>query len=55
MNGHNSNSTTTQYLSAYKKLLNNKLNIKISSSANCSPLDETLLISTEIFTNMKIQ
>jgi len=45
MNGHNNNPTTTQYISAYKKLLLNNLNIIISSSANCSPLDETLLIS----------
>lgn len=38
MNGYNNNPTTTQYISAYKKLLLNKLNIIISSSANCSPL-----------------
>lgn len=52
MNGHNNNPTTTQYMSAYKKLLLNNLNIIISSSANCSPLDETLLISAENFTNI---
>lgn len=51
MNGHNNNPTTTQYTSAYKKLLfNNKMNINISSSANCSPLDQTLLISEEYST-----
>jgi len=42
MNGHNNNPTTTQYISAYKKLLLNNLNIIISFSANCFPLDETL-------------
>jgi len=45
MNGHNNNPTTTQYISVYKKLLLNNLNIIISSSANCSLLGETLLIS----------
>jgi len=48
MNGHNNNPTTTQYKSAYKKLLFHKLNIIMSSSANCTPLDQTLLISEEM-------
>lgn len=45
MNGHNNNPTNIQYKSAYKKLLLNKLNVLLSSSANCSLLDNTLLIS----------
>jgi len=48
MNGHNNNPTTTQYKSAYKKLLFHKLNIIMSSSANCTPLDQTLLFSEEM-------
>jgi len=47
MNGFNNNPTSTQYLSAYKKLLSNKLNLVMSSSANCTPQDGTLLLSTE--------
>jgi len=47
MNGFNNNPTSTQYLSTYKKLLSNKLNLVMSSSTNCTPQDGTLLLSTE--------
>lgn len=49
MNGNNNNPTATQYLSAYKKVTVHKLNITIPSSANCNPLDDTELISEEVY------
>lgn len=47
MNGFNNNPTTIQYLSAIRKLLSNRLNVCISSSANCAPLDNTLLVTID--------
>lgn len=47
MGGYNNNPTTTQFKSAYKKILINGLSIAISPSENCLPRDETLLISDE--------
>lgn len=47
MNGNNNNPTTTQFKSAYKKLICNKLSVAVSPYANCTPLDETLLGSDE--------
>lgn len=47
MNGFNNNPTTIQYLSAIQKLLSNRLNVCISSSANCAPLDNTLLVTID--------
>ncbi|KAL1488794.1 hypothetical protein ABEB36_014592 [Hypothenemus hampei] len=55
MTGFNNNPTTTQYQSAYKKLLSNKLNLIISSFANCAPLDNTLLVCEESTNNNQEQ
>jgi len=45
--GNCNNPTTTQFLSSYKKLIANKMTCTISTSANCRPLDNTLLLSSD--------
>jgi len=45
MNGFTNNPTTIQFQSAYKKLLLNNINVTVPLTANCSPQDETLIIS----------
>jgi len=45
MNGFTNNPTTIQFQSAYKKLLLNNINVTVPVTANCSPQDETLIIS----------
>lgn len=47
MNGNCHNPTAIQFLSAYKKLLLHNMNVPVPASANCSPQDNTLLISDE--------
>lgn len=47
MNGNCRNPTAIHFLSAYKKLLLNNMNVSVPPSANCSPQDSTLLISNE--------
>ena len=45
MNGFTNNPTTVQFQSAYKKLLLNNINVAVPASANCSPQDNTLMVS----------
>lgn len=45
MGGFNNNPTTVQFKAAYKKLLMNKTCVIVSSSANCTPQDDTLLLT----------
>lgn len=47
MNGFISNPTTIQFISAYKKLMSNNMNVIAPTSSNCFGQDETLLISDE--------
>lgn len=48
LSGFNNNPTTTQFKSVYKKLLFNRTFVLVSPSANCTPQDETFLISNKI-------
>lgn len=45
MNGFSNNPTTVQFESAYKKLLLNNMNVTVPTTANCTPQDETFIIS----------
>lgn len=45
MGGFNNNPTTVQMKSAYKKLMLNKTCVLVSSKANCTPQDNTLLLT----------
>jgi len=45
MNGFSNNPTTVQFESAYKKLLLNNMNVTVPATVNCTPQDETLIIS----------
>lgn len=47
MNGYCNNPTSVQFISAYKKILSNNMNVLVSASANCRPEDTTLFITTE--------
>ena len=45
MNGFSNNPTAIQFKSAFKKLLLNSMDVLVSRSANCTPQDDSLLIS----------
>ena len=47
MNGFNNNPTTVQFQSAYEKLLSNNINVTVPASANCTPQDDTFLITDD--------
>lgn len=47
INGYCNNPTSVPFISAYKKLLSNNMNVLVSAFANCRPEDKTLLICAE--------
>ncbi|KAJ8677975.1 hypothetical protein QAD02_013762 [Eretmocerus hayati] len=48
MNGFSNNLTTVQFKSAYKKLLQNCLNVAVPISANCTPRDDTFVSTNDV-------
>ena len=45
MNCFKNNTTNVQFQSAYKKLLFNNMDGNVPTSANCSPQDNSLMVS----------